>query len=266
MSLYPEARANLSDVDRNALDLWESAAESMLPEGPNVVKNIRNESHLVGSSPGSGPFVLQALLQQIVNRFRPAAANRVFEEAAQSYLLQGRVLASKPTMVYRFRPIDRFGESVAQANGELPEWKRNPDEYATNLLENWDTLGRQKVARAILGTWDAVFVTFSKPDGSLVTDVFRFGSDIMNALGVRLQADQDVIVLRYSPIPEAPLRYPTAAEGGWSQDFVVCKPTDAHGWTRPISNPATEGWPEAVHKNRKVDLVSEQPSRYPRRY
>ncbi len=246
-----------------SLDRWEAEASEILPEGPNVVTNTRKESHLVGNSPETGSLALQAFLQEIVTRFREAGAKKAFQEAALSHLLEGRLLASNPTTLRRFRPMDRFGESVARANGEIPEWKRNSDDYITSLLENWDTLGREKVSRAMLGTYPTVFVTFEKRDGSVVSDLLRFGTEIMDALGVRLQEDQDVIGVRYAPPPDAPLKYPTVADGGWSQDFAVSKRTDSHGWTKPISSPKTEGWPEAVHQNRRADLIADRPSRYP---
>lgn len=264
MSLYPEARANLSEADQRTLDLWEARAKAIGPEGSNVVTNIRNEARMVGNPPQAGSLALQVFLLQVLFLFVTHGAKQAFVEAAAAHLLEGSLLDSNPTIVHRFRPLDRFGESVAQANGEVAEWKRNPDEYVTNLLENWNTIGRQKVARTMLGARPPVFVTFRKPDGSLVTSRFHFGPDIMDALGVRLQTNQDVIHLQYPPPPDAPLKYPTAADGGWNQDFVVSTPTDPHGWTRPISNPATKGWPEAVHRNRRADLVVERPSRYPK--
>lgn len=105
-------------------------------------------------------------------------------------------------------------------------------------------------------------MTVEKHNDEVVTDVFAFGREIMQALGVRLQAAQDVVGVRYPSPPDVLLQYPTCPDGGWNQDFVVSKPTDPHGWTRPISNPTGEGWPEAVHQNRRADLVVEKPLRY----
>ena len=262
MSLYPEARANFSDADQKTLDLWEAKATAIGPEGSNVVTNIRNEAHMVGNPPQAGSLTLQVFLLRIVFLFVAHGAKQAFQEAAADHLLEGGPLASTPTTVHRFRPLDRFGESVAWANEDDSEWRRNPDEYVTNLLENWDGLGREKMGRAMLGAYPAVFVTFEKPDGSLVTNRFEFGPDIMDALGVRLKTNQDVIHLQYSPPPDATLKYPTTADGGWNRDLVVSTPTDPHGWTRPISNPATTGWPEAVHQNHKAAVVVDRPSRH----
>jgi hypothetical protein len=236
----------------------------MPPEGPNVVTNLRNESHLVGDPPRTGSSALQAFLREIVTRLQTDGVKRAFENAAGAHLVEGRRLASTPVALHRFRPLDRFAESVAQGNGETREANRDPDEYVTNLLRNWDTIGREKVSRAMLGVRLPVFVTFEKPDGTLVTDVFRFGPEIIKALGVRLQAEQDVIGLRYPPPADSPLKYPTTADGGWSRYFAASQPDDEHGWTRPVSNSETEGWPEAVHQNRTADLVTERPSRYPK--
>lgn len=108
-----------------------------------------------------------------------------------------------------------------------------------------------------------VFVTFKTPDGNLVTDVLGSAREIMEALGVIPQADQDVIGLQHPPSPDAPLKYPTVADGGWSEYFAVSKPADSHGWTRPISDPRARRWPEAVHPNCRADLVSVRPSRHP---
>lgn len=264
MSQYCEARANLADADRDMLDRWEAAAAVLTPAGPTVVTNLRNEAHLVGNPPEARSLALQAFLLRIASLFGSSSAKQAFEEAAMPHLLKGRLSASNPSILLRFRPIDAFGESVARANGELSVWKRNPDEYVTDLLENWDTIGREKVSMALLGPRPLVFVTFEKPDGHLVTDLFGFGPEIMDALGVKLQASQEVIGLRYPSSTDAPLKYPTVADAGWSQYFAVAKPTDAHGWTRPISDHEAEGWPEAVHKNRNSDLVAERPSRYPK--
>ncbi len=262
MSLYPDARSSLPQAERETLDLWEVAAEAVPSEGPNVVANIRNESHLVGNPPKPDSFALKAFLARIGDLVGTAGAREAFKGAAKDHILQGRPLASNPPMLHRFRTIDAFGRSVAQANGETLQGK-NPEEYVTNLLENWETLGREKVSRAMLGAGPLVFVTFQSSDRRLVTDLFRFGPGIMSALGVRLQEDQDVIDLKYPLAPDAPLKYPTSADGGWNQDFAVCGPADPHGWTRPVSDPTSEGWPEAVHKNRRADLAADRPSRYP---
>jgi hypothetical protein len=260
VSLYPEARVNLSDDQQQMLDQWENSATALPPEGPNVVTNIQNESHLVGDPPQAGSSAFQAFLREIVNGIRMGGARRAFEEAAGLHLLQGESLRSTPPALHRFRPLDRFAETVAGANGEISEARRNPDEYVTNLLENWDTIGREKVSRTMLAVRPPVFVTFPKPDGSVVSDVSRSGPQIMDALGVRMQAAQDVVGLRYLP-PDERLKYPTVADGGWNQDFAVSDPTDDYGWTRQIST-AGRGWPEAVHKNRRADLVTEKPLRY----
>lgn len=262
MSLYPEARTNLSDAHRKTLDLWEAETWSIEPEGPNVLTNIRNESHLVGNSAQAGSLALQGFLRGIATRFRRGKAKQAFEGTVIDYLLKGRHVVSNPSTLYRFWPVDRFGKMVAQANGELSLWQWNRDEYVTNLIDNWNTLGRQKLSRAMLGKYPSVFVTFEKSDGGLVTNAFHFGPEIMDALGVRLESNQDVIGLRYSPPDDFPIKYPTVADGGWCQDFAAPRPTDEHGWTRPISNPLSQGWPEAVHENRRADLVAEMPSRY----
>jgi hypothetical protein len=263
MSLFPDARANLSEGDRGTLHQWETAASKIQPAGPNVVANVKSESHLVGNPPDEGSSALQALLLGIVTRLATDGAKRAFEHAATDFVLEGRLLAAKPKTLYRFLPIDRFGESVARANDETPIWDRDRDSYITDLLENWQTLGREKLSRTMLAGARRVFVTFETPNGKVVSEVLGSAREIMDALGVGIQAEKDVIGLRYPPPADAPLKYPTVADGGWSEYFGVCKPTDAHGWTRPISSPGAKGWPEAVHHNRRADLVADRPSRHP---
>jgi len=264
VSLYPDARSSLSKADQGRLDLWERSAEAMPPDGPNVVNNLRNESHLVGNLQEEEPSALRTFLLGIVTRFANSDAQQAFTGAAGNFMLQGRLLAVSPDGVYRFLTLDRFGEIVARANGpgDISIWKRDRDAYVTDLIENWETIGREKVSRAMLGARACVFVTFERPDGKVVTDVFEFGPEIMQALGVVPQAAQDVISLRYPRPTDEPLKYPTTADGGWYQYFAAPRPTDAHGWTRAISSPETQGWPEAVHQNRKADLVTERPLRY----
>lgn len=151
MSLYPGAKANLSLNDQRTLDLWEAAAEATAPEGPNVVTNVRSEAHMVGNPPQTGTSALEAFLVRIATVFGASGAKQAFERAAKGQVLQGRLLPSGPRILYRFRPLDAFGESVARANGEVSEWIRSQEKYLTDLLENWNTLGKEKVARAMLG-------------------------------------------------------------------------------------------------------------------
>lgn len=143
--LFPEARANLSEADQKILDRWEAGALAIPPAGPNVVANVNGESHLVGNPPEEQPSALQAFLLGVVARFATLGAEAAFRLAAADCILQGRLLGAHPDAVYRFLPMDTLGRRVAQANGETSVWDRDRDRYVTDLLENWQTFGRERL-------------------------------------------------------------------------------------------------------------------------
>lgn len=131
------------------------------------------------------------------------------------------------------------------------------------LITTWDVGSRAKFGKVTLGPLGkkAVFVTFADIHGRSVIDLAN-AMKIMDALGIQLSARYTVVKLDYKTVTVGTLRYPTVVDAGWTKNFKPSQPSDLHGWTQPVSKPDSQGYPEAVHENRKADNLTTKPDIY----
>jgi len=283
MSLFETALQALSDEERKQFEEWERAAREVSRSAfkdaaRTVVDNIRFEEHFYDRD-SSRLEKFTTFLRKLVQSYSTFPVKGLTAEKFRDLYntvcrdnescLHGELIeAVNPKMLFRYVPMNGLLGSIAKMiddddiinrrRKDDVRRKNNFDLYQKRIFAEWKAYGREILAKASLANRKAVFVTFPDADGRIPDE--SIGAVIlMRRLGYFMTQTDSIVKLAYEPQDEDILKFPTVADAGWYPYFKPAEEGDLHGWTEPIGDPTTKGYPEAVHRNRNIGLLVKRP-------
>ena len=277
--LYTLAQGNLPAAEQQRLtdfETWLTDINELHLNGAQLVANVRDESHLVGTGNFGDPNDLGEFLKACGEAHSKATSELRrrdgYSAACSAFELMGLGIerASLPAGFLRYSVSKRLIATLVErmlgktARRDFDSGLMSVEDAFSRMLVYWsaarlsdaDTLARSS----------AVFATFDH-DGTAPRDDSTALADAL-ALPVllRVGAGEEILFeFSYQRDSVRGYRFPTVADAGWFHLFrpapeVAPEPTDPHtlwGWTRPLGGQPSQ--PEIVHENAPLRVVDSAP-------
>jgi hypothetical protein len=277
-NLYEQARASLGATDKNLLDRFEKALDTIgvsKVDGPQLVKNLRAEARLMRDAdvPDSTAYADFLRMCVRIDASSPTSVLAGLAAACQAFEGQGAPIRREclADVLFRYsvnrRIVSAMVERVLGVSARIAfdDGSASPAQVFADLARYWsnDTAGPDER----LGTGTHVFATFNDGESAAPRhDALAMAEAL--ALPILLSdSHREVFLyeLTYATDAVSNCRYPTVADAGTIHLFEPCPdipphaphPRGCYGRTRPLGGHPSQ--PELLHDNHSLSIVNGPP-------